>query len=97
MPGTTISPFFLTLSLSPGVTSVSIWTNLGRGWESNPATPTIYGWIAYTPPVNLCSVNCVTGTEAMSIYAVASYPNGLSGTSPTVNAMFEETIPQGSF
>jgi len=62
-------PILLDAVASPGVTSVSIWTNLGRGWESNSATPTIYGWIAYTPTVNLCSANCVTGTEPMSIYA----------------------------
>ncbi|HVA06753.1 MAG TPA: Ig-like domain-containing protein [Acidimicrobiales bacterium] len=90
-------PILLDALASPGVTSVSIWSNVGRGWESNPATPTIYGWIAYTTPVNLCSANCVTGTEPMSIYAVASYPSGLSGMSPTVSAMVEETIPQGSF
>jgi Bacterial Ig domain len=89
-------PILLDAVASAGVTSVSIWSNVGRGWESSPATPTLYGWIAYSTPVNLCSANCVTGTEPMSIYAVASYPTGLSGTSPTVNAMVEETIPQGS-
>jgi hypothetical protein len=90
-------PILLDAVASPGVTSVSIWSNVGRGWESDPATPTLYGWIAYTTPVNLCGANCVTGTVSISIYAVASYPSGLSGTSPTVNAMVEETIPQGSF
>jgi hypothetical protein len=89
-------PILLDAVASAGVTSVSIWSNVGRGWESSPAIPTLYGWIAYTTPVNLCSASCVTGTEPMSIYAVASYPSGLSGTSPTVNAMVEETIPQGS-
>ena len=82
---------------SSGVTSVSIWWNLGRGREESAASPTIYGWIAYTTPVNLCSAGCVTGTLPMSVYAVASFPNGLSGTSPTVNAVVEETIPQSSF
>ena len=90
-------PILLDAVASPGVTSVSIWSNVGRGWESNPASPTLYGWIAHTTPVQLCSANCVTGTEPMSIYAVASYPSGLSGTSPTVNTTVEETIPQGSF
>ncbi len=33
----------------------------------------------------------------MAIYAVATYPNGLSGTSPTINAMLEETVPQSGF
>lgn len=86
-------PILLDAVASPAVTSVSIWTNVGRGWETNTAIPTIYGWIAYTTPVNLCSAGCVTGTEPMSIYAVASYPNGSSGTSPTVIAMVEETVP----
>jgi hypothetical protein len=80
---------------SQGVTSVSIWTNYDRDPGLITAVPTIYGWIVQMPPVNLCSAGCVTGSLPLSVYAVASYPNGLSGTSPTVNATYEETIPGG--
>lgn len=90
-------PILFDALASPGVTSVTITTNIAHGPQTITATPTIYGWIGYSQAVNLCSTGCVTGSLPLSVYATASYANGLSGTSPTVNATYEETIPGGGF
>lgn len=73
---------------SPGVTQVLIElvNNAGNDvFATWTAIPTIYGWVVVVPP---CS-SCVTGNPvpvsgAFSIESVASYSDGVSGTSPLV-------------
>ena len=69
-------PILLDAVASPGVTSVSIVTNIDRGPAMITAVPTIYGWIAYTQAVNLCNAGCNTGTLPLAVYAVAAIPMG---------------------
>jgi uncharacterized protein YjbI with pentapeptide repeats len=73
---------------SPGVTKVSIEVRLSGDptvITTFAATPTIYGWIAVAAPCN-CNGPVIT----LATDSVASYPNGVSGTSPPVD--FNVTI-----
>jgi hypothetical protein len=68
---------------SPGVTKVSITANVDGVMETLSTTPTVYGWIAVlspTPPCGQCKPIPVMST----LQSVATYPGGVSGTSPPV-------------
>jgi hypothetical protein len=69
---------------SPGVTKVSIEVTIAGVVETVPTTPTIYGWIAVLSPSQPCP-QCSPIPVLSTIQSVASYPGGVSGTSPTVN------------
>jgi hypothetical protein len=79
---------------SPGATSV---TFLGDGNAAFTATPTIYGWIYVSPP-NPCIVPslCVPVSLPSTIQSEATYPGGVTVTSPAVNVtviIYEVPIP----
>lgn len=76
--------YVLDASASPGVTKVSIEVTIAGEVETAPTTPTIYGWIAVLPPVQPCP-QCSPVPVLSTIQSVASYPGGVSGTSPNVN------------
>jgi hypothetical protein len=69
---------------SPGVTKVSILTTVDGFQVTFAATPTIYGWIAVVPGTTPCA-QCSPIPEPSTIQSVASYPGGVSGTSPAVD------------
>ena len=71
-------------SASPGVTKVSIGVTIAGIMNMVPTTPTIYGWIAVLPPSLPCP-QCSPIPVPSTIQSVASYPGGVSGTSPTVS------------
>jgi hypothetical protein len=77
----------LDASASPGVTRVSIELVFGSNVVGTfTAVPTIYGWIAVDPPCN-----CVTDHPVplpFTVQSVASYSDGVSGTSPPVNVNY---------
>jgi hypothetical protein len=68
---------------SPGVTKVSIEATVYGTTETLPTTPTIYGWIAVLSPSQPCA-QCTPISVPGSIQSVATYPGGVSGTSPVV-------------
>jgi hypothetical protein len=69
---------------SPGVTKVSIVVNVNGFPLTFASTPTIYGWIATVPGSQPCA-DCSAIPEPSTIESVASYPGGVSGTSPAVD------------
>jgi hypothetical protein len=76
--------FVIDAGASPGVTKVLLHVSIDGAMETVPTTPTIYGWIAVVSPSQPCA-QC-SAIPAMSTFqSVASYPGGVSGTSPTVN------------
>jgi Bacterial Ig domain len=78
---------------SPGVIAVSFESTANGVTETQAATPTIYGWIAIIstggPP---CS-GCIGFSFPISIQSVASYSDGVTGTSPVVNATLVLYLP----
>jgi hypothetical protein len=76
--------YVIDASASPGVTKVSIEVTIAGVMETVPTTPTIYGWIAVGSPSQPCP-QCSPIPVLSTIQSVASYPGGVSGTSPTVN------------
>jgi hypothetical protein len=69
---------------SSGVTKVSIVATVDGATETLPTTPTIYGWIAVLSASQPCA-QCTPFSVPGSIQSVASYPGGVSGTSPAVS------------
>jgi Bacterial Ig domain len=76
--------FVIDAGASPGVTKVSLHVSVDGAMETLPTTPTIYGWIAVVSPSQPCA-QCSAIPAMSTIQSVASYPGGVSGTSPTVN------------
>jgi hypothetical protein len=69
---------------SAGATSVSIEVTANTFTNTFAATPTYYGWIAVVPPF-VCTSNACSSTPLPdSIVSVATYPGGVSVTSPPV-------------
>ena len=66
---------------SPGATAV---TFLGDGAAMFTATPTIYGWIYVMPATPPCSLCVPVSFPGSTIQAVATYPGGVTVTSPIV-------------
>jgi hypothetical protein len=86
----TSRPLVFDAAASPGVTKVTFSVNAVGSAQTLTATPTIYGWIAVTTGSDpACPADCESLTEPVSVQSTASYPSGLSGTSPIVNAIFE--------
>jgi hypothetical protein len=77
----------------PGVIAVSFESTANGVTETQAATPTIYGWIVIIstggPP---CS-GCIGFSFPISIQSVASYSDGVTGTSPVVNATLVLYLP----
>ena len=69
---------------SPGVAKVSIVATADGATQTLSAIPTIYGWIAVLPATQPCA-QCSPISVSGSIQSVASYPGGVSGTSPAVS------------
>ena len=90
-PFETLDPgtgFVFDATASPGVTRVLIElvnledTDVFEGWT---ATPTIYGWIVVVPPCGSCITDYpVPVSGVFAFVSVASYPGGVTGTSPPV-------------
>jgi Bacterial Ig domain len=72
---------------SPGVTKVSIELSIAGATETIPTVPTIYGWVAVFSATQPCA-QCTRVSVPGSIQSVASYPGGVSGTSPAVSLTF---------
>lgn len=72
---------------SPGATAVSFVL----AGTTLTATPTIYGWIYDLPPTPPCGGSvqppalCDTISNPSSLQSVATYPGGVSATSPSIN------------
>jgi hypothetical protein len=81
---------------SPGVTQVSFLTTANGITETFTATPTIYGWIYVLGGGPPCS-GCLPISLPISIQSVASYPDGVSGTSAPVNGTIILYITGGGF
>ena len=73
--------WILDAAASAGATAV---TFLGNGVVTMTATPTIYGWIYVMPGAPLCSL-CILVPLPVSFQSVATYPGGVTVTSPTIN------------
>ncbi len=77
---------------SPGVTQVSLEETANGITETFPNTPTIYGWINVEPGGQPCS-GCIGFSFPISIQSVSSYSDGVTGTSPAVNATIVIYLP----
>jgi hypothetical protein len=93
--------FVLDAVASPGATAVSF---VLAGNTTFTATPTIYGWIydfPATPPCGgplLPPAECVQLTNSVSLQSVATYPGGVSVTSPAIPVtviFYEVEVPNG--
>jgi hypothetical protein len=77
---------------SPGVTQVSFQTTANGVPETFAATPTIYGWI-YVLPGGPPPSGYLAFSFPISIQSVASYSDGISGTSATVSGTIIVYLP----
>ena len=64
-----------------------------RVTETQAATPTIYGWIAIISTGGTPCSGCIAFSFPISIQSVASYSDGVTGTSPVVNATLVLYLP----
>jgi hypothetical protein len=74
---------------SPGVTQVLIelvnQKAVSQVYATWTAVPTIYGWVVVVPPCGSCATgNPVPVSGFVSMVSVATYSDGVSGTSPPV-------------
>jgi hypothetical protein len=83
---------------SAGVTGVQIDLSGAGETSTLDATPTIYGWIASIPP-QVCvpppGGGCAEIPFSYTVQGVATYSNGLTGTSPTVSITIVFDVPIG--
>jgi Bacterial Ig domain len=83
---------------SAGVTAVQIELTGAAETSTLDATPTIYGWIASIPGYTCVPPpegGCADASFPETVQSVASYSNGLTGTSPPVSITIVAEIPIG--
>jgi hypothetical protein len=83
---------------SAGVTGVQFDLSGAGETSTLTATPTIYGWIASVPP-EVCVAppegGCAEIPFSYTVQSVATYSNGLTGTSPPVSITIVYDVPIG--